>query len=158
MKLIKKINDEIVIEVGKGKFDDHCVYINNNSSRYAPRDVDYFSFFINMKNKYSSERIYEDFIKIYNHTNEEISSGTLSLVTDLSNNYEEMAEFDKWFTVIYLGMVAEEKKQNAILKKKIKRLGIHQILFEGLSALDAANYSKGKKAHFLLKECSLRGF
>lgn len=111
-----------------------------------------------MKNKYPTEKNYEDFIEIYNHTSEDISSDTLSLVTNLSHNYEETIEFNMWFIVIYLGMVAEEKKQNAVLKKKIKRLGVHQILFEEFSAFDAANYSKAKKAPFLLKECSLRDF
>lgn len=64
----------------------------------------------------------------------------------ISTYYQKDAlEFDIWFSVIYLGMVAEEKKQNAVLKKRIKRLGMYQILFEKLSAEDAAFFSKGKK-------------
>jgi hypothetical protein len=52
---------------------------------------------------------------------------------------------DIWFTVIYAGMVAEENKKNAKLKKRIKRLGMFQVLIEKKSAEYAANFSKGKK-------------
>ncbi len=37
-----------------------------------------------------------------------------------------------WFNVLYAGMVAEENKENAVLKKRIKRLGMHQVLIDGL--------------------------
>ena len=39
-------------------------------------------------------------------------------------------------------MVAEEKKAHAVLKKRIKRLGMYQILFEDMTAYQA--YHDGK--------------
>jgi hypothetical protein len=41
-------------------------------------------------------------------------------------------------------MIAEENKKNAILKKRIKRLGMHQVLIMGMPANQAASFSKGK--------------
>jgi len=41
-------------------------------------------------------------------------------------------------------MVAEENRENAKLKKRIKRLGIHQVLIEGISPEIAANFSRDK--------------
>ena len=54
-------------------------------------------------------------------------------------------------------MIAEENKKNAILGKKIKGLAMYQIMIENFSAKEAANYSKGKKAFELLKECNAIG-
>ncbi|MDY0143845.1 MAG: hypothetical protein RBR97_18320 [Bacteroidales bacterium] len=42
-------------------------------------------------------------------------------------------------------MVAEENKEFAILKKRVKRLGMHQLLIEREKPDYAASYSKGKK-------------
>lgn len=42
-------------------------------------------------------------------------------------------------------MIAEENKLNAILKKRIKRLGMYQVLVQNYPPSVAANYSKGKK-------------
>lgn len=58
---------------------------------------------------------------------------------------EDEQEINIWFTVIYEGMIAEENKANAILKKRIKRLGIHQVLVQHLTPAYAAKFSKGKK-------------
>lgn len=70
----------------------------------------------------------------------------LQQITCISAEYNEnQIEVDIWFTVIYAGMVAEENKENAILKKRIKRLGMHQLLIENESPHFAANFSKGRK-------------
>jgi len=64
----------------------------------------------------------------------------------LSQDYTDVwVEMDTWFTVIYAGMIAEENKANAILKKRIKRLGMHQLLLENFKSEEAANFSKNKK-------------
>ena len=60
--------------------------------------------------------------------------------------------------MIYLGMVAEENKAGAVLKKRIKRLGMYQILFDNMSAYEAANFSRGKKVAELDPLCSSKGF
>ena len=79
-------------------------------------------------------------------------------IEKFSSHYKNDAiDFEKWFTVIYLGMIAEENKKNAILGKKIKGLAMYQIMIENFSAKEAANYSKGKKAFELLKECNAIG-
>ncbi len=55
-------------------------------------------------------------------------------------------------------MIEEENKQFAILKKRIKRLGMHQILIDNLDPEVAANFSKGKKWRELDNLMKLRGF
>ena len=161
MNILKTFVDGSYVFYDKGKFDEYCVYIKeNNRVAKAPKDVEYFQYFIDISKKYRTEKIYSDFCEIYERTTENIDTNALSLITEISKSYniEDILQVDKWFTVIYLGMIAEEKKANAILKKRIKRLGFHQIMLEGFSAQDAANYSKGKKASMLLQECNQRGF
>ena len=65
---------------------------------------------------------------------------------------------DKYFTIFYAGMIAEENKKHAILKKRIKRLGLHQILIEDADPKYAATFSEGKKWRELDVECTNRGF
>jgi hypothetical protein len=63
-----------------------------------------------------------------------------------------------WFNVLYAGMVAEENKEHALLKKRIKRLGMHQVLLENMEPEKAALFSKGKKWTELDKLMKEKGF
>ncbi|WP_396035026.1 DUF7004 family protein [Candidatus Cyanaurora vandensis] len=62
------------------------------------------------------------------------------------------------FTIIYAGMVAEENKKFTKLGKRVKHLGVYQILIEGMPAHQAANFSKGKKWREIATDCKNRGF
>jgi hypothetical protein len=55
-------------------------------------------------------------------------------------------------------MVAEENKEHAILKKRIKRLGLYQVLVENMEPEQAAIFSKGKKWTELDKLMKEKGF
>lgn len=67
-------------------------------------------------------------------------------------------EMEIWLNVMYAGMIAEENKANAILKKRIKRLAIHQILIDGVSPEEAVVFSKGKKWKDLDRLMISKGF
>lgn len=144
---IKTITDGSIIEFDSGAFDEWCVYLTRNGEKkYAPRDVQYFTDIQNYAQKYTTKKVYDDFVKIYDITNSKINKDVLDRITVISNDYgEDRIIIDIWFTVIYAGMVAEENKKNAILKKRVKRLGMYQILIENQSPSFAANFSKGKK-------------
>ena len=159
--IIKSFDDGTQIEIGRGRFDDNCVYlIEPYKRKIAPRDVDYFRFFIEKSKCYSSKKIYEDFVIIYDKTTDKVDNMVLQNIEEISKSYnaDDRRDFCVWFTVIYLGMIAEEKKKNAVLKKRIKRLGMYQILFEGFDAYKAANFSKGKKVPELSSLCIKKGF
>jgi len=146
-RIIKKIKNGSVIEYDRGKFDDWCVFLTRvGEARYAPTDTEYFTKLSNLGEKYGHKKIYEDFLKFYKLTNSRINDTILELITDIASEYgEHSSEIDIWFTVIYAGMVAEENKQYAILKKRIKRLGMYQVLIDRKNPDYAANFSKGKK-------------
>jgi hypothetical protein len=145
--LVKKIRDIHTVEFDSGRIDDWCVYLKRHGQkRYAPTDTEYFLLLQKLAVIHSSKKIYNDFVLIYNPTNQNIDKAVLELITILSNSYgKDSVEMDIWFTVLYAGMIAEENKTNAVLKKRIKRLGMHQILKEHFEPGTAANFSKGKK-------------
>ncbi len=158
--LIKIINNKIRIEFDAGKFDDWCVYLTKPGlARYAPTDIEYFTWLKTQSPEFGVAKIYNDFISFYELTTKEIDSAVLDKITLISSEYGAVAEeMNTWFTVIYAGMIAEENKANAILKKRIKRLGLHQLLLENFIPEEAANFSKNKKWQELNEIMKRKGF
>lgn len=119
-RIIKNVQGKNLIEFDSGTFDEWCVFLSRNGSkRYAPKDTEYFTALKKFGKKYGSGKIYNDFISYYHSTTTEIEKSTLDLITTISHDYESHSEeMDIWFTVIYAGMIAEENKANAILKKE----------------------------------------
>jgi hypothetical protein len=158
--LIKNIRSRNIVEFDKGKFDNWCVYLTKTGeAKYAPTDIEYFSRLKELSNVHGEGKIYNDFIRYYQLTDKTINQNILSLITTIADEYNADAEeMDIWFTVIYAGMVAEENKEFAILKKRIKRLGMRQVLLENVLPRDAANFSKGKRWKTLDSLMKQKGF
>ncbi|QNP30605.1 DUF7004 family protein [Cylindrospermopsis curvispora] len=147
-RIIKQLLNNRQVIFDKGSFDFWCVYVvEQNGSKQAPFDVDYFDYLNNISKHYETDKVYNDFVETYNKTSKIIDQNVLSLIDSLVLTYrvEHQALVEQWFVVIYAGMIAEENKQYAILKKRIKRLGMHQLLKLGYEPRIAANFSKGKK-------------
>lgn len=157
---IKNVRGKNLVEFDNGIFDEWCVFLTRpGKPRYTPRDTEYFTVLKNIGAIYGHAKIYNDFISFYTATTKRLDNKTLDLITTLSDDYEtHVEEIDIWFTVIYAGMIAEENKANAILKKRIKRLGMHQVLLENHDPELAANFSKGKKWKDLDKLMKEKGF
>lgn len=134
------------VEYDYGMFDDWCVYVNDRERRYAPSDKEYFYRLKILGEKYGRKKIYNDFLTIYRQTSSAVDKETIRAIEDLAETYQKHGEeIKKWFLVIYAGMVAEENKSNTRLGKRIKRLGLYQVLILDRPVLHAANYSKKKK-------------
>jgi hypothetical protein len=146
-QLIKTIRGNHEVGFGKGLFDDWCVYLKRNGSlKYAPKDIEYFTAFQQLAKVYGDANLYNCFVQFYTLTTKKINNSILELITTISNQFgKDAIEVDIWFTVLYAGMVAEENKARAILKKRVKRLGMHQLLLENKDPEIAASFSKGKK-------------
>ncbi|MGI6048797.1 MAG: DUF7004 family protein [Petrimonas sp.] len=147
-RLIKKLRNNRCVVFDTGRFDDWCVYVvESDGTRNAPHDETYFSDLFEISKKYSTDKVYNDFVLIYNITIKEIIDEALLLIDNITATYnrEDQTIVEQWFTVIYAGMIAEENKENAILKKRIKRLGMHQVLKLGMPVKNAAKFSYGKK-------------
>ena len=157
--VIKNFPDGSIIEFDIGIFDSWCVYLTEGESRTPPKDVDYFGDLKTLSNKHGADKIYCDFVTIFDATTKFIDQDLLATITILSKEYDnDDLRIDRLFTIIYAGMIAEENKQHAILKKRIKRLGVHQVLIEDVAPEYAATFSKGKRWRELDAECASRGF
>jgi hypothetical protein len=158
--LIKNIEGRFRIEFDQGSFDSWCVFLTRNGNRrYAPRDTEYFEFLRQMGERFGTKRLYDDFVTIYLKTSIHLDYNLLGMISELAQAYGDLAvEMDIWLSVIYAGMVAEENKKGAILKKRIKRLGVHQVLIANVKPADAAVFSKGKSWRELDAIMSKLGF
>lgn len=148
MRLIKNLINNRKVIFDQGKFDDWCVYVvESNGTKKAPYDVDYFTDLQNVSRLYPQHKVYNDFLEIYTKTNHTINMDVLGFINNIVFSYQPQhrAMIEQWFTVIYAGMIAEENKKFAILKKRIKHLGMYQILIQNLQPEFAAKFSYGKK-------------
>lgn len=159
-RIIRKFKDGSVLEYDRGVFDDWCVYLKRpNVMRYAPKDYQYFERLMEYGSEYGNNQVYNDIVKIYNATTNSIENSVFDLIDNLSEKYGEKAiDIAIDFSIIYMGMVAEENKVYTKLGKRVKRLGIHQVLIDELHYNTAANFSRGKKWRELDSECKKRGF
>ncbi len=158
-RLIKLFSNGSKLFFDKGVFDEWCVYMQHSGARkYAPTDVQYFGRLQQYARTFGAKVVYTDFLKIYEQTKKSVSAEVLAYITELSAKYgndSTLVEMD--FTIIYAGMIAEENKAYTKLGKRIKRLGVYQVLIEGVAPTVAAQFSKGKKWTEIEQECIRRG-
>lgn len=157
---INTINGKYLVSFDRGRFDNWCVYISKaDVFRYAPSDEEYFRFFKRMAVKFGADKVYNDFLAIYNVTTALYNPDVITLIKKIAGTYESDAEAaELWFSVIYGGMVAEENKSGMVLKKRIKRLGMYQVLIENYEPSIAAKFSFGKNWKALNNLMKDRGF
>lgn len=160
LNIIKRFQNGVEIAQGRGSFDNYCVYIINGNEIIAPKDKDIFAFLAKEGEVYGVEKIYFDFVKIYNFTNKEIENNRLFDISKISKTYtlSNFIDVDCYFTVLYLAMIAENNKKNTKLGKKIKRLGVYQTLMLKYSPCDAAKFSYGRNWKSLNELCEKYGF
>ena len=159
-RLLRIFADESVLAFGPGRFDEWCVYVTRPGQQPdPPRDTDYFARIKRLAARHGVLLFSTDFLTIYHRTTVDVSPAVLELCYWLSRHYADDAlEADMLLSIIYAGMVAEENKTRARLKKRVKRLGIHQLLLEDFTAEQAATFSRGKTWQEIDRACTERGF
>lgn len=160
MMILRTFGDGSVLEFGAGRFDQWCVYLTRPGGvRYPPRDPEYFAQLQSLAVKYGADKLYTDFLAIYYRTTRDVSPHVFEMIYHMAWAYaDDVLEVDILLSLLYAGMIAEENKRRARLRKRVKRLGVHQLLIEGLSAEEAATFSKGKPWKMIDFECTVRHF
>lgn len=140
-----------------GRFDKWCVYLNDyQNDKSIPLDKDYFQWILDLSEKYGVEKVYNDFLIVYDAADEIFDEEKCSLLChEIDKHYEE--DTTHWWVIFYMTMVAECKKRNAILKKRIKHLGVYNVLFDGYDIDYVTEYMIGKKWKELDKLMKERG-
>ena len=158
--LIKQFADGTALEYDRGSFDAWCVYYTDREGhRKPPRDVEYFGQLKDYAQKFGVTKVYGDYVTVYDMTGKRIAADVLDNITALSQTYgEDALGADVLFTILYMAMIAEERKENTRLGKRIKRLGIHCLLIENKSIDESANFMRGKGWREISALCEERGF
>lgn len=141
----------------KGRFDNWCVYeVVDNHSKKAPEDVEYFKALSDYAKIFKKEKLYADFVSIYNLTTDKLEENVVEHIKNISYQYGTFQEgIFKIFATLYMTMISEEHKKNTKLGKRIKRLGIYYLLVKDKSPEYCANFMTGKdwrEIDFLCKE------
>ena len=159
-RIIKKFSDGSILEYDKGNFDNWCVYLQRpHEFRQPPKDIDYFEQLKYFSNKYGVNRIYGDYVKVYNITDKQIDNQSLHTITMIAETYgDDKLDIDIIFSILYMAMIAEERKAYTKLGKRIKRLGIHRLLIENYRAKESANFMRGMGWRDIDILCRERGF
>ena len=159
-KMIKEFNDGSYLEYDRGSFDDWCVYLTKtDGTRKPPRDTDCFQQLKELSNTYGSDRVYEDYVKVYELTGKSVEDNVLNQISEISNDYgADSLEVDIIFSILYMAMIAEENKAFTRLGKRIKRLGIYKLLIENNSVQQSANFMRGMGWREISDLCNERGF
>jgi len=141
----------------KGNFDDYCVQVSKNGYNYRWfRDDEYFRWIKKLSEKYGVEQVYEDFVYVYDNVWVGVDSKYANkIVRIVDNNYREPTQH--WWGLFYMTMLAEEYKENAILGKRIKHLGVYNVLIDEYKISYVVKYMRGKPWEYLDDECYKRG-
>ena len=160
VQVIKTFGDGSYIYYDRGSFDNYCVYIEKpGMGRIAPRDYDYFTRIKHISKEYGCDKIYDDFLKLYSVTGDRLKQNILDGITRLTSGYGRYSpELDQIFTILYMGMVAEENKKGTKLGKRIKRLGMHELLVNNESPEYAASFMRGMGWRNIDLMCRQNGF
>lgn len=158
---IKNFPGGAFLEFDRGSFDDWCVFLARpGQERKALRDEEYFAQMIALAERHGREKLYQDYLKVYEYTGKNLDMRVLRAITGLAKREygPDALLADYLLTVLYAGMIAEENKENTKLGKRVKRLGVYGILMEGQNAQTAANLTRGMKYQQIEAMCEARGF
>lgn len=159
LRHITTFSDGTSIEFDRGRFDAWCVYHRTpGAGRRPPLDLEYFDELAKLARTHGTARVYGHFVEVYEATGSDVQDEVLEGIVAMATEYGDGAHrFHVTMATIYAAMVAEERR-GLPLGKRVKRLGIHQVLCEAMPARDAANYSRGKRARDLMQVCRSKGF
>ena len=145
--IIKRFSDGSYLEFDRGSFDGWCVYVATPGNvRRPPLDRNYFSFLKRLAEQFGPQRVYNDFVRVYRETEKHVDEKVFSLIAHIASGYPGWElRVEQVFSILYLTMIAEENKANTHLGRRIKRLGIHCLLLEGLSVEQAADFTRGMR-------------
>lgn len=130
-----------------------------DGNRRPPRDVDYFSQLKQLASRYGTNKVYDDYVRVYNLTGKAVEKDSLTAISEIATTYgSDVLEVDVIFSILYMAMIAEEQKKFTRLGKCIKRLEIYKLLIENRSVSESANFMRGMGWQDIAMLCEERGF
>jgi DNA polymerase-3 subunit alpha len=138
--------------------------VKTNGNWYYPLDRQLFTALLKMQANHG-DKVYDTCFKVFKITplrmaedvipEQKIWNNIMGLATPFGKDVEQAREV---FGYIYYVMMAEENKDKAQAGKRVKMLGIHQVLKDGMAPAEAADCSRGQSFPWISGECKARGF
>ena len=123
--------------------------------------MDRWYIFPQIEKKYSKEvgdkKVWDDFMKIANKTSYKFNGRVVSQVNNISISYDNPLDVFKTYCILYMSMISEECKENTILGKRIKMLGVYNTVIDKYPIKYIVKYMRGKSVDYLKKLCVERG-
>lgn len=159
-KTIKTFSNGVSVEFDEGRIDAWRVcLIDSDGGRFAPKDSFYFSKLKELADDYGVNRVYDDFVELYDETGKDVSKKVLGLIDDIAEDYgKDALKANVTFTLLYLTMIAEENRKNTKLGRRIKRLGAYELLKKNRPLDDAMSFMKDMPWRKIAELCEERGF
>lgn len=152
MRLLSTLTDSSKVYFTKGSFDAFLVKVTRpDGSTFMPRDDEFFTLVKDFASRFTAETVWYYLLGV------STSITAHSRVSDFKIP-ECFIEYEYLICYMIAAMIAEENKANAIIGKRMKLLGLHQVLMDGFTCHTAANWSKGKPWREIDAECKRRGF
>ena len=160
MGIVKRFSDGSYLEFAQGSFDGWCVYVTTpDGVRRPPLDRNYFSFLRRLGVRFGPRRVYDDFVRVYERTGTGVEPAVLSLIASIAAGYPGWElRVEQVLSILYMTMIAEENKAGTRLGRRIKRLGVHCLLLEGMPVEQAADFTRGMSWRDIAAMCDERGF
>jgi hypothetical protein len=160
--LITAFDDSTYLCFTRGAFDSWRVTFLNSEGKqtYSPKDTAFFDYFLSLT-EYGNTR--REIFNIIKRMSKKISKGMevdfdhlkkdiYKYAEELHIPEEEQLKFEKAMMSVLAAMLSEEQKAFTKLGKKLKLLGLHQVLIGKMEPKVAANWSRGKPWQEILKE------
>jgi hypothetical protein len=146
-------SDGISIGHERGRFDNFAVLFRDEDNKRAAQlgmslfahDHEYFELLNGYYTEYG-EQVYEDFMLLNRMATKTVNQGALKAIEIITEKYPESDRLDihKLYAILYYTQISEENYRNTKLGKRLKSLGVYQTLKLGMTAEEAANFSRGK--------------
>ena len=150
-----------LLEFGPGRIDGWCVYRTTPEGvSEAPLDREVFRALRGLAGRFGGVRVYGHFARICDHTGKVPEQSMLDGIRVLAERryFPEAERALEVFSVLYMSMVSEENRAGTMLGRRLKRLGVHQVLLEGRSPEEAARAFDGMGWREIAALCRARGF
>ncbi|WP_143461371.1 DUF7004 family protein [Levilactobacillus enshiensis] len=176
LRTVQRYADNSYYTFSTGTKDNWHLMYHDTKGGHELYDKDYLSRIKTISHYYGHEHVYTSFVIVFDLVSKNAketngrpvpSQEQLDQIKKIAQSYsddpQQIIMLHKLFDCFYMTMISEwyyktTRGQPSKLKHRIKRLGVYQVIHEGMSPEAAANYSKHKSARDLDQEMKKHGF
>ena len=154
---VREFSDGTKLFYGHGKFDEWCVYYEGRGkTRKALSDSEYFTVLRKLATKHGKNKVFTDFVRVFYSADHNVLPGNSEweYIKAFSDTYgEDALTAEKCFETLLYTMVAEERKEGAVVGKYIKLVAGYEVINTFLPVKTISKKYNGLKAYMIWNVC-----